>query len=111
MKLILQDKIIGYQVLMPILDELELLNIVISKDYQGRGYGRSLLQFLIDYAKENQFCSIFLEVRESNDKAIKLYQNFAFEKVGLRKNYYSKLTYNNQQVFENALIMKLSLPS
>ncbi len=111
LKLMLQNKIIGYQILMPIVDELELLNIVIASDFHGMGYGRFLLKYLVDYAQQNLFSSIFLEVRESNHNAIKLYQDFAFESVGIRKNYYSKLTDNNQQTFENALIMQLSLLS
>lgn len=109
LKLSLGNKLIGYQVLMPIVDELELLNIVISTDYQGKGYGCFLLNHLVQYAQTNKLSRILLEVRESNLSAIHLYQKFGFEKVGLRKNYYVRPTENNQKSFENAIIMQLSL--
>jgi ribosomal-protein-alanine N-acetyltransferase len=57
-----------------------------------------MLRYLIGLATEKGVTEIFLEVRETNVGAIRLYERLGFEEVGIRKNYYEKPK-------ENALIM------
>ena len=54
----------------------------VEKAYWGKGIGSALLQTLIDFARENGFAVISLEVRSDNARAIALYQKFGFEKTG-----------------------------
>ena len=95
--------LVGYVVVLEVLEQLELLNIAVRKSYQGLGIGQTLLNFLEKYARDNSIKKVFLEVRESNTVAINLYKKFNFEQVGYRKNYYS--TKNGK---ENGLVMVLN---
>jgi len=86
--LIGDDKLIGYGVQMLILDEVHLLNLTVASDFQKKGMGKALLNFLIDDALEQQANKMILEVRRTNLAAIFLYESFGFDQIGLRKNYY-----------------------
>lgn len=80
--------LVGFSVVMSVLDEAHLLNIGVDHRYQGRGYGARLLRQAMDNARLNGAHKLFLEVRPSNDKAVALYGHFGFRRIGLRKGYY-----------------------
>lgn len=71
-----------------ILDEATIMNIVTRKDKRNKGFGKLILNELINIAKEENCFSITLEVRKNNLPAINLYKSFNFSEVGRRKNYY-----------------------
>ena len=98
---------IGHAVIRVIAGEAELLTIAIDPKYQGNGLGRYLLQQVLQQMHEQKAQRFFLEVRESNQGALHLYQTFGFVEVGIREDYYPKL--NGQR--ENALILALELAS
>ncbi|HEY8364843.1 MAG TPA: ribosomal protein S18-alanine N-acetyltransferase [Haloplasmataceae bacterium] len=87
-KLILDEKIIGYCGLWVIEENAQITTIAISPEYQSKGYGSILLEFIINYLKERNCQNVTLEVRVSNEKAIKFYEKFQFQKITLRKHYY-----------------------
>lgn len=99
------DDVLGYAVLMPLPQEVELLNITIAPERQGSGLGRRLLQQICVDAKAQGAERMFLEVRESNHPARGLYSRSGFDEVGVRKNYYA--TVGNQR--ENAILMAKTL--
>ena len=70
------------------IDESELLEIAVEPAMQGRGYGKALLKEVMSLARRNGAARMFLEVRESNARARKMYTSFGFEETGRRKNYY-----------------------
>lgn len=78
----------GFAVVMPVLDEAELLNIVIDAPHQGQGLGRQLLEAVLAQLAQEGCQKLMLEVRESNLPARRLYQRCGFAESGLRKNYY-----------------------
>ena len=78
----------GIAAVMHVLDESELLEIAVQPAMQGRGYGKALLAHAIALARRNGAVRMFLEVRESNARARKMYTSFGFEETGRRKNYY-----------------------
>ena len=92
------DEIIGFAGIIVVLDEADISNIVVKKNYRNKKIGSLLLANLINLALENGVKSLFLEVKESNFPAIHLYEKFGFSRFGLRKNYY-----NNT---ENAVLMR-----
>lgn len=100
----LDQAIIGYSILMSGAGEGHVLNCCISPDYQGRGFGRLLMQRLMADAPDFGVDCIFLEVRPSNASGIALYEKLGFETVGLRRNYYPAGTSR-----EDALIMRRCL--
>jgi len=83
----IEGDLVGYGILMTVLDEAHILNCCIAPAWQGRGLGRQLALHLIDTASAYTAC-IFLEVRPSNHVALALYEHLGFETVGLRRHYY-----------------------
>ena len=94
----------GIAAVMHVLDESELLEIAVQHAMQGRGYGKALLAQAIALARRNGAVRMFLEVRESNARARKMYTSFGFEETGRRKNYYP--TENGR---EDAILMTAQL--
>jgi len=78
----------GYAVLMPVLDEAELLNIGVAAGQQRKGLGRAMLLEMLDAACERNMLRVFLEVRPSNAAAIALYRSAGFGEIGVRRAYY-----------------------
>lgn len=70
-------------------DSLEILNFGIAKKYQHQGYGTLFLATFIDLIYQEGLSHISLEVRVSNQNAIRLYQKLGFKKVYIRKAYYT----------------------
>ena len=91
------NTIVGFAAKKIILDEAELMNIVVNKASRHSGIGTLLLNKLLEICKEKNLDSIFLEVNEKNLNAQKLYKNFGFETISIRKNYYNS---------DNGIVMK-----
>jgi len=102
--LLSEDEIIGYSLMMMVLDEAHLLNLSVAKPYQKRGLGRLLLEHIITVAKRHGAANMFLEVRPSNISAIALYENIGFNEMAIRRGYYPA-----QQGREDAVLMGLAL--
>lgn len=81
-------ELLGYCVTMTAGDDEELLTITVRPDALGRGYGKKLMQEVVAGARLRQANQLFLEVRESNRTAIRLYEQMGFRISGMRKNYY-----------------------
>lgn len=81
-------KVVGYGIMSVAAGEAHLLNIALAGDVRGRGYGRYLLDYLGDVAREAGAVSMFLEVRPSNAPALRLYERCGFKLVGRRRGYY-----------------------
>jgi len=94
------NQVVGFCILQPVLDEANLLLMAIHPSQQGKGLGYTLLDDSIQQLKNNPI-QIFLEVRESNSAAIRLYEKTGFHQIDLRKNYYP----NPDGSREHAVIM------
>jgi [ribosomal protein S18]-alanine N-acetyltransferase len=68
--------------------EWEIENIVVAGTVRQRGFGKRLLEEFLDLARDRGADAVFLEVRESNLAARRLYEKFAFVENGRRKLYY-----------------------
>lgn len=95
-----RNELAGYIVFEPVLDEGHITNLAVDKKYRGRGIAAELLNKVLDLAGKLNVKSIFLEVRESNVAAKKLYSKFGFKEIGRRKSYYSAAN-------EDALVLML----
>lgn len=82
------EKTVGYIGVSIILDEGYITNIAVTKKERKKGVGTALLERVFAEARDNNLSFISLEVRESNKKAISLYEKFGFKKEGKRKNFY-----------------------
>lgn len=70
-------------------EQADVLLIAVSKNYRGKGYGKLLLEKMLDLLKINQVKSVFLEVRKSNAVARACYIGRGFKEIAVRKGYYS----------------------
>lgn len=84
----LGEAIVGHGILAHGANEAHLLNVCIGRDQQGHGYGRVLVEFLLERALALGAEIVFLEVRPSNRVALELYSSLGFREVGRRRDYY-----------------------
>lgn len=99
-----QDEIIGYTIIQVIVDELHLLNICIAPKFQGQGFGRALLNEVIELADEHSASVVLLEVRRSNHRAQQLYLQSGFNEISVRRGYYPA-----ENGREDAILMAMDL--
>jgi len=92
----------GYAIASVAADQGEVLNLAVDPACRRRGLGHALLDALIAMFRREGVVAIFLEVRQSNEGAIRLYQQAGFRPVSTRKRYYRYPT-------ENAVTMALDL--
>lgn len=69
--------------------DAEILNLAVKPTHRRRGIGRELVQRVLEHWKGEAVRRVFLEVRESNAAAIKLYRGCGFRHASRRKKYYS----------------------
>ncbi len=98
------EKIVAYSVMSVAAGEAHLLTIVVVEEQQGKGYGKQMLNEMIQYAVEDHAETMYLEVRTSNKAAIQLYHQRGFNELGIRNNYYPA-----DHGREDALILALDL--
>lgn len=99
-----KDEMIGYALMMMVMDEAHLLNLSIAKAHQKKGLGRYLLEHMLKIAKSHKAANMFLEVRPSNISAIALYENMGFCEMAVRRGYYPAKVGR-----EDAVLMGLAL--
>ncbi|HNZ56824.1 MAG TPA: ribosomal protein S18-alanine N-acetyltransferase [Methylophilaceae bacterium] len=104
-----QEKIIGYALLMMVLDEAHLLNLSVAKSHQQKGLGRYLLAHMIAVAKKYKAATMFLEVRPSNVSAIALYESVGFNEMAIRRGYYPADPKQFKSGREDAILMGLAI--
>lgn len=82
------DALLGHGILSAVAHEGELLNLCLAPEAQGRGLGARLLSHLLDRARARDCDEVFLEVRDSNGAARRLYRKAGFQEIGRRRGYY-----------------------
>lgn len=105
LKCSVQNQIVAFAICQIVLDEATLFNIAVDPDFQGKGYGKQLLQALIAQLQSHRISTLWLEVRQSNATAQQLYYHLGFNEVTVRKNYYPTPDGGR----ENAVVMALYL--
>lgn len=104
--LFLNKDLIGFAIVSIIFTDAELYSISISHKYQGLGFGHKLLLQALHISKQRGATKCFLEVRESNQVALYLYDLYGFVINGTRKNYYPA---TSTTPTENAYTMECDL--
>jgi [ribosomal protein S18]-alanine N-acetyltransferase len=95
-------EVLGYAVAWYVADESEIANLAVVPHARRRGVGALLLDRILRAAAAFGARTVFLEVRESNEEARKLYEARAFAVAGRRPKYYRRPD-------EDALIMRRQL--
>ena len=91
-------RLVAYILGRVIAPEGEIYRIAVAPEFRRRGIAYRLLDYAVKTERGRGLEVLFLEVREGNTPAIKLYEEYGFARVGIRKNYYQSPT-------ENAIIM------
>jgi ribosomal-protein-alanine N-acetyltransferase len=81
-------KMVGYALMMQVLDEAHLLNITVLPELQRQGRGTALLQCLFNWAQARDVTRMLLEVRHGNSSGQGLYRRHGFVEIGRRRDYY-----------------------
>lgn len=92
---LIDERVCGYLMVLDSIDVYEILAIATVEEYRNKGIAQELLDKI-------KIKDIFLEVRESNEKAINFYKKNDFKQISIRKGYYSDPT-------EDAIIMKMEV--
>ena len=87
-----QDELLGYVGIYCTLDEGEITNVAVAPAARRRGIARALLTELKQQLACRNVARIVLEVRVSNEPAIRFYEQMGFSVLGVRKNFYEKPT-------------------
>ena len=94
----------AYGVMMIALDEAHLLNLSVARHAQRTGLGWRTLDWMAEVARGHGGRTMLLEVRPSNEAALRLYQRYGFERIGVRRGYYP--THGGR---EDAIVMRIPL--
>ena len=82
------DVIVGYYGFWVMFDNIDITKVSIRKELQGKGLSTILMDDFFSRIKNLDVKTITLEVRESNKKAIGLYEKYGFKKISVRSKYY-----------------------
>jgi len=93
-----ESELVGYAFVSRYVDAWHVMNVAVSDDFRRRGVATALLERLFEVTATDARRGYTLEVRVSNEDAIRLYERLGFERRGIRRGYYT----DNR---EDALIM------
>ncbi|MBQ9793265.1 MAG: GNAT family N-acetyltransferase [Clostridia bacterium] len=79
---------IAYLSMLDLEIEGEILRVAVKKQYRRKGVAKRMIRFLIEHLKANGYQQLYLEVKSTNEEAIKLYEHLGFMKFNERKHYY-----------------------
>lgn len=92
----------GYVIAVAVADESEILNLAVKRELREVGIGGHLLDAALAEATSAGALQVFLEVRESNAGARKLYGSRGFGEISRRRGYY-------RNPVEDALVLRLEM--
>ena len=95
--------VLGYIVAWFVADEGQIANLAVAVDACGQGIGKQLLDAALDEGRTRGTEAVYLEVRDSNQRARQLYRSRGFEEVGRRRGYY-------RRPVEDAIVLRRTLP-
>ena len=82
------ERIVGYCGMYCSFEEGEITNVAVDPAHQNCGIGKALMQYLLNQAQQKGITRVILEVRISNENAMRLYRSLGFQNCGIRKNFY-----------------------
>lgn len=85
-----EGQVVGYCGMYCSFEEGEITNVAVLPEAQNHGIGKKIISGLLKASREKNISRIVLEVRASNTPAIRLYEEFGFQKAGIRKGFYEK---------------------
>lgn len=102
--LLVQEQLVGFSLARRVVDEMELLNLAIHPSLQQQGLGHYLLAQQLQQWRDAGVQCVYLEVRATNQPALRLYQRVGFTPFSTRVGYYPSAAGR-----EDACCMRLTL--
>jgi ribosomal-protein-alanine N-acetyltransferase len=93
-----EERLVGYLIISRYVDAWHVMNLAIAESHRRRGIATLLMERLFELTAGDRRRGYTLEVRVSNQAAIKLYESLGFKARGVRRGYYT----DNR---EDALVM------
>lgn len=84
------ERIRGYCGMWIVLEEGQINNVAVDREFRRQGVASAMFEAFLKQGYEMGARRFTLEVRESNQSAIALYEKFSFQNAGIRKNFYDK---------------------
>lgn len=81
-------RVVGYAAAWFAAGEGELGDLAVDPDHRRRGIGQALVERVRSEARQRGVDRLFLQVRQSNESALALYESIGFRQVGRRQRYY-----------------------
>jgi ribosomal-protein-alanine N-acetyltransferase len=94
--------VIGFVIASVITRQAEIETVAVEDGVQGCGFGSSLLRAMLEELRRIEVGVVELEVRSSNERALRLYRRAGFREVGRRRGYY-------RAPVEDAVLLRLGL--
>ena len=86
----LKDQVpVGFAVIYRIAEEAQIMDIAVHPDHRRQGIAEALIDVICEFSRVDGAHKITLEVRRSNEGAIRLYEKKGFKAVGTRRDYYT----------------------
>src|SRR5688500_18897739 len=85
------ETLVGFAEFYCVLDECHLLNFAIFRQWQQQGFAQLFMHELLQVIRKRGCSQCLLEVRRSNQRAVRLYEKTGFKLVGVRRDYYPPL--------------------
>ena len=83
------EELVGYVINSRYVDAWHVMNVAVDPEHQRRGIAAALLERLFELTRDDERRGYTLEVRVSNEDAIRLYERLGFESRGIRRGYYT----------------------
>lgn len=87
--LFMDSSLAGYVIYYTVLNEMHIMNIAVHPDFRQKSCGTKLLSEVHKEGMKRKLHFVYLEVRETNDAAQKLYAKMGYQKAGRRIKYYA----------------------
>lgn len=101
----MEDKQIGVIALCPMSeDKLEIKNLAVMTEYQGKGIGTYMIGWATDYASREGYKELYIGTANSSLEQLKLYQKLGFEVSSVKRNFFMK--HYEEPIFENGIQAK-----
>lgn len=99
---ILEDEVLGVYVLLPTKPEtVELINIAVAEEHQGKGIGKRLVKHAVHYARSKSYKTIEVGTGNSSIGQLALYQICGFRIIGVDRDFF--IRHYEEEIFENGI--------
>ncbi|HWO96663.1 MAG TPA: GNAT family N-acetyltransferase [Bacillus sp. (in: firmicutes)] len=96
------EKTVGIIALLPTRPEtLEIVNVAVLESEQGKGYGKQLIQYAIEFARDNGYKTLEIGTGNSSLNQLGLYQKCGFRITGIDKDFF--IRHYAEEIYENGI--------